>query len=451
MIAGSAAILKAANPRLEPAETKALLMNNAETRIFHQPALFPGKLAPVTRIGAGEVRVDRALAATSLAFVKKDQSAAISFGYHAVARTVQVSREVRVQNLAARARTFQIASSFRSPDKAANAAVRVAAPPSVLVPPRGEAEVEVSIAIDPAKLPGWSLDGGRNGGNGLLLDDLEVDGFLTLTDGAEKLSLPWHVLPHKAAAISAAGAVKVGRELRLRNAGAAAGQVEVFALTGTSPRIPKALLPAAGDNRAVIDLKAVGVRVVDVAAPADTVQFAISTFGARAHPNYPAEFDVLVDTDGDGSFDFDVFNTENGGFGATGQNLVFVQDLRTGATRAFFFTDADLDSSNAILSAPLAALGVTADSTLRFSVFAGDNYFTGEFTDSIEGMTFTPSRPRFSASALPDAGIAPGGEARVTVTEVAGGAQASPSQTGLLLQYRDSDAANESDTVAVTP
>jgi minor extracellular serine protease Vpr len=454
MISGSAAILIGAQPRLEPAQVKALLMNNAETRIFHQPALFPGKLAPITRIGAGEVRVDRALAATTAAWVEADQSAAVSFGYHAVGDRLQVARVVHVQNLASGGKTFQISSAFRTPAKLANAAVEIRAPRSLRVPGRGTANFEVKISIDPRQLPDWNLDGGPNGGNGLRLDDLEVDGYLTLAAGSERLTLPWHVLPHKAAVLRAKEDVEAGKELKIKNSGAANGFVEVFALTGTSPQIPGAQLPGPGDAFAVIDLQAVGAWVVSDSAPNDTLQFGISTFGARSHPNYPAEFDILVDTNRDGVPDFDVFNLENVGFAATGQNVVAVQALdpdgsANGPARVFFFTDADLNSSNAIFTVPLAALGITADTTINFSVLAFDNYFTGNLTDSIEDMTFTPSRPQFTTSALPDAGIPPGGVARVTVTRVAGGAQASPSQTGLLLLFRDSDARDESQAVVV--
>jgi len=451
MIAGSAAILIGANPWLEPPQVKALLMNTAETQVFHQPALFPGKLAPITRIGAGEVRVDKALSARSAAWVKTDQSAAISFGYHAVSGTEQFEREVRVENYDKKAKTFQIAASFRDPAKAASGAVEIRTPRSIRVGPRSAEEFEVRIVVHPEHLPVWNIDGGPNGGNGLLLDGLEADGYVTLTSGTEKLTLPWHVLPHKAAALEADESVRAGKTLQIKNRGAADGFVEIFSLTGTSQKIPKSLLPGPGDNFAEIDLKAVGVRFVQAPNVPDSLQFGISTFGGRAHPNYPAEFDVYIDSNLDGTPDFVVYNIENGGFGASGQNLVVVQSLATGAARAYFYTDADLNSSNAILTVPIAALGITADTQFGFSVYAFDNYFTGALTDFIENMVYTPSTPRFASAGLPDTGIPPGGKARLTVTEVAGGAAASPSQTGLLLQYRDSDVREESQKVVVKP
>jgi minor extracellular serine protease Vpr len=78
MVSGSAALLleayngtiataqgpppgKAKGIGLKPLEVKALLMNNGETNIINDP--LTGALAPITRIGGGEVRVDRALSA----------------------------------------------------------------------------------------------------------------------------------------------------------------------------------------------------------------------------------------------------------------------------------------------------------------------------------------------------------------------------------------------------
>jgi hypothetical protein len=445
MVSGSAAILVGANPSLEPEQVKALLMNTAETQIFHNQALAPGKLAPITRIGAGEVRVNKALAARSAAWVEKDHSAAISFGYRATGRTTEIEREVRVENYDRKAKTFQISSAFRVPAKGTTGAVEIHAPRSIRVGGRSADTFLISVVIHPEFLPDWNMNGGSQGGNGARFDGMEFDGYVTLTSGSEKLTLPWHVLPHKAADLDADHSVRVGKTLEIKNNGAADGWVEVFSLTGTSPEIPKSLLPKPGDNFAVIDLEAVGVRVPEPGY----LQFGISTYGGRAHPNYPAEFDVYIDTDLDGVEDFVVYNIENGGFGASGQNVVKVWSAATNLSTTYFYTDADLNSSNAILTVPMSALGITADTTFGFSVYAFDNYFTGNATDAIEGMVYTPSKPRFAATDLPAAGIAPHAKVKLTVTAPAGGAAASPSQTGFLLQYRDSEVKNESQAVEV--
>ena len=116
-------------------------------------------------------------------------------------------------------------------------------------------------------------------------------------------------------------------------------------------------MPEPGDNFAIVDLQSVGVRHLPAAVfGADYLEFAISTFGRRAHPNYPAEFDIYIDSNNDGTPDFVVFNAENGGFSVTGQNVVFVANLATGVpATAVFFTDADLDSGNVIFTVPMNA------------------------------------------------------------------------------------------------
>jgi hypothetical protein len=196
-------------------------------------------------------------------------------------------------------------------------------------------------------------------------------------------------------------------------------------------------------------MRSVGVRGVTVGGlPA--VQFAVNTHGERAHPNYPAEFDVYVDNNNDGRDDFVLYNSELGGFGATGQNVVNVLNLATGAQVTRFFNDADLNSSNVIFTALLSDLGLTTASKFTFSVYAFDNYFSGALTDAIEGMSFTPAKPRYVASGVPPGGVPVGGSAQLEVQAVTGGAAASPSQSGLLLLYRDGRLKNEAQRINVS-
>jgi minor extracellular serine protease Vpr len=448
MVAGSAALLVQAFPTLAPEQIKALLMNSAETNVYNNSALLPGQLAPITRIGSGEVRVDRALALTSLARERQSKSAALSFGFQNVIAFGAAVKLVQVENLSDTEKTFTIQSSFRYANDAASGAVRIVAPPHVTVAARGKESVPVAIIIDGSKLPDWGLDGGLLGGDGSLLDNFEFDGYVTLTAGSEKLSLPWQVLPRKAAAMLSDNAlVAAGKAIRLRNLGVAAGDFDVFSLTGVSPRAAASELPAPGDNFAFIDLRAVGVRLVQLAEKGH-LQFAINTFGRRAHPNYPAEFDVYIDVDRDGVDDFAVYNAEQGGFAATGSNLVNVVNLRTGAGGAFFYNDADLQSANAIFTVPTEALGLADDATFDFRLEAVDNYFTGATTDGFGTMTYNGSKPKFVATgaAALSGVVPPRSSATLGTAAVPGGELASPSQTGLLLMYR-LDAGREADIV----
>jgi hypothetical protein len=80
MVAGAAALMVQAHPARSALQIKALLMNSAETVVYTNPATLPGGLAPITRIGAGELRVNRAVALSSAAWDTQALSAALSFG-----------------------------------------------------------------------------------------------------------------------------------------------------------------------------------------------------------------------------------------------------------------------------------------------------------------------------------------------------------------------------------
>ncbi len=444
MVSGAAAILVQAFPTRSPAEIKAALMNSAETNILTNPATLPGVLAPITRIGAGEVRVDRALASTVAAWDTEDLTGSLSFGYTSATKNSTLTRKVTVHNYGAGTRRLSIAPSFRYADDEASGAVSVNAPASISVPGNGSASFNVQLRVDASKLPAWTLNGGSQGGNGPRLQSVEFDGYLALSDGTGTITMPWHVLPQKSSDIvPSSTSVAAGGSLTLANQGAAPSDVSVFSLTGTSGRVPVSTYPDAGDNFAVIDLKSVGVR-----AAGANLQFAINTFGERAHPNYPAEFDIYIDTNGDGSPDFVAYNLENGAFASSGQNVVGVVNLATGASGVFFFTGADLNSANAVLTVPMSFLGITPSSKITFSIYAFDNYFTGNLTDYVENMTYTPGTPRYTAA---DVTVPAGGSSPLSVQSVAGGDTASPSQSGLLLFYSDGRRKNEAQTILVTP
>jgi hypothetical protein len=99
MVAGSAALLMQAYPERTPLEIKAVLVNNAETNILNKPGLLGGDLAPITRIGGGEVRVDRAATSAAAAWTKHDHAPALSFGFLDVPKeTHRMWRVVNVHN-----------------------------------------------------------------------------------------------------------------------------------------------------------------------------------------------------------------------------------------------------------------------------------------------------------------------------------------------------------------
>ncbi len=458
MVAGSAALLLQAYPNLQPHEVKARLMNAAETNIttYAGPAGPTNALAPLSRIGGGEVRVGAAHALSTAAWDASDpRSVSLSMGVQRTIGTQTLRKRVLVRNYAPVQRTYSISRSFRYANDQASGAVSLSFPASITVPANGSATFTVTASIKANLLPTWQstgINGGSNGGVGSLLDLPEYDGFITIAEGSDTVRVPWHVLPHRAANVTAATTLAMGgaatAPLGISNAGGAVdGRADFFYLTGTSPQIPSAQLPVEGDSYALIDLRAVGVRAVSIGGGAFGVQFAVNTFGQRSHPNYP------------GSDDFEVWTQENGAFASSGQNLTFVRKITSGTGSAFFFTDADLSSANAILTIPMVTttlagsgpqLALTPDSTFRFSVEVSDNYFTGAVTDSIAPMQINLNNPRFFPTGF--GGTLPvGAGGSITVNRNAPGDAVSPSQTGLLLMYRDARFGREADIVTVTP
>ena len=456
VLAGSAALLVDAYATRTPPEIKSLLVNTGEANIGLNTFVCPNVGAPITRIGGGEVRVKEALDSTTAASDADDSTPSLSFGYRGLTQSSIFQKTVAVRNYSGSARTYSITPSFRYPDDAASGAVSIQTPANLTVPANATREFRVSLQVDVTKLPIWNLNGGARGGDGFRLQEFEFDGYVTIADGADSVHVAWQILPHRAAEVTPAStAVTLSggtANLALSNAGGAvAGRVDVFSLLGTSGRIPPPALPQPGDNAAVVDLKSVGARLVGIGGGAFGIQFAVDTFGVRSHPNYPAEFDIFIDRNRDGTDDFVIFNLENGGFAVTGQNAVAAGPLPSGPFAISFFTDADLDSGNAILTAPLSAIGLTPSTQFDFSVFGCDNYFTGLCTDAIMDKTYTAGTPRYVGSGVPATGVPAGGSSTLNITAVPGGAVASPSQTGLLLMYRDARTQREADAIAVSP
>ena len=367
------------HPTRSPMVIKALLMNSAETNIRTNP-IFGPDLAPITRIGAGELRVNRALALEAAAWVPADKSAALSFGFHALTTTETFTREVRVQNLVRRDLTFNISSDFRYASDAVTGAVTLSMPSSITVPARGSATFTVTMTIDPSRLPTWSLTNGNASGSSTQLTAMEVDGYVTLSSDTNTMTLPWHVLPRRASALVATpGSLVAGNPITIANPSATTGRADIFALTGVSPRDER---PTEADLPH-IDLRAVGVRYGGVNPTfGDLVEFAVTTFGERSTPVVPAAFSFLIDVERDGIPDYEVFNGQPAG--AAGQSVAFVANLRTGQTRGAFFTAGGLNTSNMILTVPLAFLRDPAPSPqlslntqFNFDAAAFDNYFTG--------------------------------------------------------------------------
>jgi hypothetical protein len=450
MVTGSAALLLSAFPDRSPAEIKSLLMNYAETEIFNDAPGSPidAPLAAIGRIGAGEVRVDDAFYGADLvAWDTELQTGVLSFGFVDATEDVSLTREVTVHNYGGSAESLDIDPSFRFADDEANGAVGISAPPSVMVPAGGEATFDVTLTIDADALRGWILDSGGSGNNAVPLTELEYDGYIDVGP----LHLGWHVLPRQSGEVTASDdTVTIDGEfeglpagsVELDNAGAGVGAIDGYSLVGTSPQLPAG---EPGQQLPTIDLRYAGVQTIPVPAgfcsssESFLLLLAVNTWERQTHANAPSAFEWDLDTDGDGEFDWAVFNLDLAGDLSDGRNAVWVQDLSSGDSSIFFFTDHGTNSANTTLILCGEQIGMNAadfGTPITADVLAVDTYFTGRVTDMITGVEFAPLGERYFPVVGDDGfgsgDVAPGGSETLNVMDF-GAAGTNPSETGVLL------------------
>jgi len=394
MVAGSAALLLASHPSFTPAQLKAALMNSASPDILDGPS---GSRVPITRIGAGEVRVDLSddAASTALAWVGDGASAALSFGFvEASSASATRSRQITVENRTGSSITYDLATSFRDGADESRGAVSLefrqsgVVVTSLTVPSNSTATVNVRLTIVAENLAAWTGNSGPDGANPDWLDDMEFDGWVSLTSsGHPSMSIPWHVLPRKS------GNVVRGATL-LVNAGKGDTMVTAFSLLGTSPDLPEGVQ---GTNSPQPDLRAAGYAVRQVAdgecdadgitdgEPDTMLLFGINTWERQTHLNAPASPSILIDVDRDGFGDFEAFAYWEG----SGGTVVAVLDALTNESTSWFYAEHDTNTGNTILPVCPQQLGITdaqAKSGRMVDVqpLMFESWFIGDYTDGFD-------------------------------------------------------------------
>jgi hypothetical protein len=386
---------------LDPLTVKALLMNNGETDIDTDP--FTG-LAPITRIGGGEVRVDQAVAAPVAAFSEADFQGALSFGFVDVADTVTLTKTVTIRNLDNKKHTYTVNPTFRYANDAATGAVLVSAPSSVTVKPGlgRTTTFDVSIFIDGSKLPGNYMNSGSQGANGIALTDNEFDGYLILEDGNHPIHLAWHVLPRKAAEVvpdtTDVIAGSFPQVIGLDNQGVGTAQNDAYALLAISPDQPEG---ERGQQSPTPDIRAVGINTFGSGGCSAGFiwAFAVNTWERQSHL-VPVVHNVYLDTNQDGDDDYVVFNFDASLSGSVsdGRQLTWVADLTTNAASAFFYAEHSTNTGNTMMYICGEQVGLTGTDILvtnvDMSVETEDFYYEGP-GDFVDGLTVTPLGEQF--------------------------------------------------------
>jgi len=411
MVSGAAALLRQAFPDRSPVEIKALLMNTAESEILNVPRELGGDLAAISRIGGGEVRVDRALAAAAAAWDAAAPTAALNFTFHDLPKAgLQLAREVKVHNYGSSAIDYTINAAFRFEDDAERGAVTPEVPESISVPAGGEAIFTVKLTLDATKLAPWELNSGGNGASSPALTAAEYDGYVTLTDAsdaANTIHLPWHILPRAASDITLREIGANGR-IKVNNRGVADNLVEAYSLIAFSPNLPNG---GPGEEQPTPDLRRVGYTTIPVAAgdcsenESFLLAFAINTWERQTHANAPVQFVVQLDTNLDGEIDYEIFTADAGFFSSNplgdGRNLTWSYDIENEVADAYFLTDHESNSANTVLYICGEQIGMNASNfgqPMRINVLALDYILYGGPGDEINNLTIAPLGDRYGGA-----------------------------------------------------
>ena len=404
MVAGSAALVLGALPGLRPYEVKARLMNNAERQIFTD--VGTGRLAEITRIGSGEVRVYDAWADPAAAWNSDTRIAALSFGQvDATRKVLKLTKRVTVRNYSDKWITYAISAPFRFADDEALGAVEISTRASLSVPPQSTRDFPVTMTIYGDTVRDNQMNSGSAGADPGALTFNEIDGYIVLDGGSKsRLHLPWHVLPRKAAEVTGNRKLAFTQGVAtatLRNNGVGTAQNDAYALLAVSPNQPKG---GPGEGMPTPDIRAVGINTYPVPAGfcSDNESFlwafAIDTWERQTHSLPVAHF-VSLDINRDGVWDYDVVNLDGSLLNVTdGRQLTWAINRETGSAEAFFFTEHATNTGNTVLLICGEQVGLTGTDMLATNVDmmveSADWYFGGP-GDMVTGLTVTPLGERY--------------------------------------------------------
>eukprot|EP00978_Attheya_sp_CCMP212_P032397 scaffold126239_cov55-Attheya_sp.AAC.1 len=418
MVAGAVALLLESNPNLTPAEVKARLMNTASRSIWMDDG---SELAPISRMGSGELRIDVAVTTPLAAWDKETQQAGLSFGFLDVSEELkEITKTIIVKNYDTNAVSLELSSEIR----AVTSAVEMVLPPTLMVRVDGKStfEFDVVLRIHGDRLKGNFMNSGEGATDSSTLDENEYDGHIVLNGSGYEIHLPWHVLPRKAAKIVTPIDSLIFDEdgnasVELVNEGVGIVQMRAFSLIQLSKDKPKG---GRGDEQPTPDLRAMGVTTYPVEAGVCSDNesfvwaFAITTW-ERQQLLLLIGMEILFDIDRDGELDYILFIDGN-----DASRRVYTQNVATGITFEQLGVEHATNTANTVLYVCAESIGLSRsdlESTpVDVSFLVRDEVYFGP-GDGVDKITVTPGGERYKASNMTWTGANDHESTRTTDTE----------------------------------
>ena len=447
MTAGIAALVKQVHPTWSGLQIKAAIMNTADR------SLNTGY--NVRRAGAGVVQAQKAVNSTVLA-TTANQLDSIAFGYVPGSGAYTDQKAITLTNTGSVDATYSLSVVANGVQQGAVVGV---SPSSVTVPHGQSMTVQVNLSISAsafAALPSADTFAIAPGAVNTVRGDIVA----TPTAGdpsAQTLAVPYLVVPRGLSNV-AAGTPAAWTQ---SNSPAGKGFDSTLPLTNTGIHGGTADLYAwgihdANDSNAPMDVRDVGVQVQPGAAfglpDSDRgLVFLINTYGQATNQSVN-EYDVLIDTNGDGQADFVVVGfdlgavltgVEDGRFGS------FTIDASTGDIIDIFFADAPMNGSTIELPAVASEIGLVQKSAKPVTFAYAVNAFSlvpGGLVDTTGAALFDPFHPAVSSGDF--ATISAGGSTSLPLSIDKSQQAKTPALGWLVASVDDANGAPQADEVA---
>jgi hypothetical protein len=316
--AGAVALVRDARPELSAEEVKAILMNTADLNVLKESTVLNPEttLAPISLIGAGLVDVEKAINSPAVAMVYHPEfdtkQGALSFGFAELTEVTSFTKKVEVNNHSNEERIYELSMNARYDNDAETGALSWEYPSELKVPANSSVEFDVTVTIDPARLPEWMLENPQSASdlepraNALTL--AEFDGALVFNDlmapGTNNLQLVYHVLPK----------AFVGGELDMIEMGTE--KYVTFTNTGFEPLSinPEVLIGADNRTDKAFNVKAASANLYNVES-CDSGLLMTATLQLSDNYSHLRQVGVefMFDTDNNGVYDFGIGNYNDTG------------------------------------------------------------------------------------------------------------------------------------------
>jgi hypothetical protein len=444
--------VKQVHPSWNGLQIKAAIMNTADSSLN---VGYNVRLA-----GAGVVQAQKATNSSVLA-TTADQLDSIAFGYVPGSGDYSAQKSFTLTNYGASAATYHLSVAGNGNQRGAVVGVT----PSTVTVPAGQSMTEqVTLAISASALAALpSVDTFSIGPGGVLTvrGDILATPDVSDTPDDQTLTVPYLVVPRglsNVAAGSPSGWTKTkaggtpastfASTLPVSNNGIHDGGADLYAWG----------IHDANETGAPMDVRDVGVQVqpgANFGVPDSDrgLVFLINTYGQATNQSVN-EYDVLIDTNGDGQPDFVVFGADLG-FVETGVNdgifASFTFDVSAGGIVDAFLADAPMNGSTIELPTLASDIGLSSSKTFRYSVNAFSNV-PGGIVDTTGSALFDPFNPAVSSGALnPDGSVmtvaAGGGTATLPLTVNRGLQEKTKALGWLVASVDDANGAAQADEV----